>query len=139
MLAKELEDGTDMLKVFCLCLGINKNIVKIDDYPFVENRVKDLEHHVRKGCGGVCQAERDHIKLEMAVPTTKGGLMSVRFKDPLLMVPRDQVQLGKVLGPSESIDKLIDAGKRMAVLFGDPVEGTVVDAHSQRTVGLLDK
>ncbi|KAF9971927.1 hypothetical protein BGZ65_010121, partial [Modicella reniformis] len=53
MLAEELEDGDDVLYVFCLGFGIDLDVIKVDDYPLVESRVEGLEHHIGKYCRGI--------------------------------------------------------------------------------------
>jgi hypothetical protein len=110
VLAEKGKDTADMTKMLGLGFGVYKDIVKIDDHPFVKDGVKDFEHHVGKGGRGVGKTERDDVKLEVTIPTAEGSLMSMWLVDALLVVPRDQVQLGKVLGATETVYQLVNSG-----------------------------
>jgi hypothetical protein len=46
VLAEERQDTADVTKMLGLGLGVNENVVQVNDYPLVEDRIKDLEHHV---------------------------------------------------------------------------------------------
>ena len=110
VLAEKGKNTANMAEVLGLGLGVYENIVKIDDHPLVEDGIENLEHHVGEGGRGVGEAEGDDVELKVSIPTAEGGLMSVWLIDTLLVVPRDQVQLGKVLCTSKAVDHFINSG-----------------------------
>jgi hypothetical protein len=55
------------------------------------------------------------------------------------VVARTKVDLREDLGTSQLIKKDIDSGKRVFVFDGDCIEWSIIYAHSQATIFLLDK
>ena len=65
--------------------------------------------------------------------------MSVILKDTLLVIPREEVELGEVLGTAESVDELVDTREGVPVLLGDAVESSIVHTHAKGAVLLFDE
>jgi hypothetical protein len=91
VLAEEGKDTANMTEMLGFGLGVDENIIKIDDHPLVKDGIENLDHHVGEGSRGVGEAKRDDIKLEMSIPTAEGSFMSMWLIDALLVIPRDQV------------------------------------------------
>jgi hypothetical protein len=89
MLTEKGKDTTNMAEMLGLGLGIDENVVKIDDNPFVEDGVENLEHHVREGCRGVGKAKRNDVEFEVSISTSKCCFMRMWLIDTLLMITRD--------------------------------------------------
>ena len=58
---------------------------------------------------------------------------------PDLMVPRAKIDLGEVLGSLKLIHEFVNSGNGIPVLNGIFVECSIVDAHSQCTILLLNQ
>ena len=56
-----------------------------------------------------------------------------------MMIAHTEVKLGEYLSTFELFKKLIDVGKWVLVLYGLPVQWTVVDTKSVRSILLLDE
>jgi hypothetical protein len=55
------------------------------------------------------------------------------------MIARPEVNLGEYPSSTKLIEQDIDPGKRVLVLNGDLIKGSVVHAHSKCLILLLDK
>ena len=73
----------------------------------------------------------------MTVASAERGLGNVFGRDANLVVAAAQVQLAEVFRSLQAIEELVHQGKRVAVLDGDVVEGTIINAHAHRAILLL--
>ena len=74
MVGQDLQYLSQVLKVVGEGLAINQNIVKEDDYKFLQIRPQGLIHSGLKGSWGVTQAERHHEEFIMPVMRSEGCL-----------------------------------------------------------------
>ncbi|GBG88339.1 hypothetical protein CBR_g46904 [Chara braunii] len=108
LLSKDREDLVEMLKVGLEGGAIDEDIIEVDDDTNFQE-VEENVIHCRLECGGgVCEAEGHHEEFVVPELGTKGGLVGLLLADADLVEATAKVDLGKILGSTESIEKLGD-------------------------------
>ncbi len=77
------------------CLGIDEDVVEVDDDEGVEEGPEDVVHETLEGGRCIGEAKGKHRKFEVAVARPEGGLGDVRLVDAYLMVAGTEVDLGE--------------------------------------------
>ena len=94
-------------------------------------------HEVHEGAGCVGETEGQHEELEVTVACAERGLGHVLWVDANLVVAAAQVDLAEVLRALQTVEQFVDTRQRVAVLDGDVVQRTIVDAHAHGAILLL--
>ena len=74
-------------------ISVNEDVIQIHDNEDVELLSKDLVDIFLEACWCVCQTERHHLVLKVAVSSPKRGLPLVPFADSHSMVGTGEVEL----------------------------------------------
>jgi hypothetical protein len=128
-----------MFGVFFLAFGIDENIIDKDYDEFIELRHEHGVHGVHEVGWGICESERHCQELVKTITSGKSGFRNVARSNLDLVITRTKVNLRDDFGTSQLIKKNIDSRKRVFVFDGDCIERSVIYAHSQATILLLDK
>ncbi|GBG59893.1 hypothetical protein CBR_g66699 [Chara braunii] len=102
------EDRKDLAKVLKVGLeggAEDKNVMKVDDTEF-EEVAEDVVHGRLQGSEGIGESEWHHEELVVPEPRAEGSLVGVLLADTDLVEANVKVNLGKVLGYTETIKEL---------------------------------
>ena len=127
MLPEQLQCQSQMLFMFFLILGINKNVIKEKKNELVQIPIEDTVHKAHKCSWCICGTKWYHSKLIMSIPYPKGFLMNLFILDSHLMVTRPQVNLGKYLCSSHLIKEVINPRKRIFILHTNLFQLSVIN------------
>ena len=106
VLAKAPENFQNEAVVFLEVLGVNKDVVYINDYPYIEYIGKDsLDHGLESG-GSIDYTEVYNRKLEKAVAIVKGCLLLVTFLNIDEVKTALKVDLSELFSASKPILEL---------------------------------
>ena len=122
-----------------LVLGEDEDVVQVrqaGDVQAVMEYPVDVPLEHRRG---VDEPERHHAVLKMAVARPEGHLPLIALLDLDEVVRRPDVELGVHLRADQPVKRLVDQGQRVAVLPGEVVEPSIVDAQPQGAVLFLHK
>lgn len=97
-----------MLLVLLESLGEDEDIVEVDDHEAVEEGTEKVVHEALEGTGCIAEAERHDEALVIAVPCLEGSLVNVFLENLDLVVSALEVDLGKVLGATKSVEEIVD-------------------------------
>ena len=128
-----------MIQVFLNRLGEDEDVVQVDKDECVQLPHKHLIHQTLEGRRRVRNPKRHHNEFEMASMHPERGFWDVIFFHGYLMIARGQVDGGKVFSFSKSVQEVINARQRIAVLDRLFVQSPIVDAHAPSTVLLQNK
>ena len=128
-----------MSGVFRAGVGVDEDVVEVDDAEDVEVLAEGVVHEVLEGCRSVGEAEGHDGVFEVAVAASEGGLPFVSRGDPNEVVRAAEIGFGEEPSLGEAIEGFRDEWERVAVLEGKFVESPVVDAQPEGAVLLLDK
>jgi hypothetical protein len=95
----------------------------------MEERTKDMIHETLKSGGGITETKGHDQELIVALMSVKCRLGDVFLFHTYLVVARMEVKFGKVLSPTEFIQKVIYDGNGEFVLDGKFVEGMKIRTH----------
>ena len=139
MLSEFVKHQSQMLGMILLILGKDQDIIKIYQDEIICVRVEDEVHHARECWRSIDKAERHDSVFIRTIACSKCCLGDIFFTNANLMITHTELKLGEYLGTFELLEKLIDVGKWILVLYCLLVQWTVVDAESFRSILLLDK
>jgi hypothetical protein len=139
MISQTLKDNSEMFGVFFLAFGIDENIIDKDHDEFIELRHEHGVHEVHEVSWGICETKRHYQELIKTITSGESGFRNVTRSNLDSVITRTKVNLREDFGSSQLIKKNIDSGKRVFVFDGDCIERSVIYAHSQDTIFLLDK
>jgi len=100
-------------------LGINEDVVEIDDDPKIEEVHKDVIHEVLEGCGGTGKALGHDTPLIQSISGSEGGFPLIAFHNPDQVIGMLEVDLGVDPSFPRSIKKVRSEGKWVTILLGD--------------------
>uniref|UniRef100_A0A388LW39 Uncharacterized protein n=1 Tax=Chara braunii TaxID=69332 RepID=A0A388LW39_CHABU len=84
----------------------DKDVIKIDNDTDFEEVVEDVVHGRLEGSGGIGESEWHLEELVVPEPKAEGGLVGVLLADTDLVEATAKVNLGKILGFTETIKEL---------------------------------
>ncbi len=90
------------MKLFKI-LSIDQDIVQVYYNKDIKLFSENLIDVVLKADGCVRQAKEHYLVLKVAVSGMKGCLLLITFSNLCLMVNTSEIQLGKLLGPVQTI------------------------------------
>jgi hypothetical protein len=128
-----------MFGVFFLALGIYEDIIDKDHDKFIELHHEHGVHEVHEVGGGISESERHYQEIVKTITSGKSGFRNVARSNLDLVVARTKVDLREDFGTGQLIKKNVDLGKQVFVLDGDCIEWSIIYAHSQATIFLLNK
>ncbi|GBG76646.1 hypothetical protein CBR_g22861 [Chara braunii] len=106
LLSEDREDLAEVLKVGLEGGAEDKDVIKVDNDTDFEEVAKDVVHGGLEGSRGIGESEWHHEELVVPEPRAEGGLVSVLLADTDLVEATTKVDLGKVLGSTETIKEL---------------------------------
>ena len=128
-----------MLFMLFIRLGVDKNIIKINNHELVEVLHEDRIHEPREGSRSICEAKRHDCILVFAIASNESSLGNVLFADFDLVISTSQVQLGEYHSTRKLIKEVIYARKRISVLYGLLIQRPVINYQAISLILLLDK
>ena len=134
-----IQHQSQVLGMIILVLGIDQNVIEIDQDEVICVGVEDEVHHARECWRNVDKAERHDSVFVGTIACSECCLGDVLFANANLMIAHTEVKLGEYLSTFELFEKLIDVGKWILVLYGLLVQWAVVDTKSVCAILLLDK
>ena len=81
MLLESLEYFTDMLGVLFQVLGVDEDVIEIDDHEHVEEIGEDVIHEVLEHCWHICEPKGHHTPFEGSVVGVESGFPFVTLSD----------------------------------------------------------
>lgn len=128
-----------MLGVGGTVVGVDEDVVEVNDAEDVEVLAKGVVHEVLEGCWSVGETEGHDGVLEVAVAAAKGGFPFVSGSDSNEVVRAAQIELGKESSFGKSVEGFGDEREWVTVLESELVEAPIVDAETKGSVLLLDE
>src|SRR6184192_4328173 len=139
VLAEDFEDLADVVDMLLVISAVNEDIINIYNHTDVQQRFQDVLDQRLEGSWGICESEGHDFVLIMTISCAKSHFLDVIFVNADLIVSPTKVNLGEDLCTLKSVNEVIDEGDGKSVLLGDLVEGSIVDAHAQLPILLLDE
>jgi hypothetical protein len=129
----------DVLLVFGEGVGVDEDVVEINDHEFIDEVGENVVHKTLESGGSVRQTKGDHEPFERSIACAESGFPFVAFRDPDQMICVPEVDLCIITRLSRSVKEIGDERKRVPVLFGDLVKGAVVATEAETSVLFLDE
>ena len=112
-------------------LGINKDIIDVDDNELVEVLMEDGVHEPHEGSWGIRETEGHDGILVGTITSNEGHLRNVLLSDLDLMVTWPQIQLGEDGSTAQLIEQIIYPRNRVFVLDRHRIQWPVIDDQSR--------
>ncbi|ESK80622.1 hypothetical protein Moror_9181, partial [Moniliophthora roreri MCA 2997] len=123
------EDFLNMLLVIIHVLGIDKNVVEVDNNTDVQEISEDGIDEALESSRSVGKSLRDDIPLMRAISGPECSFPLITFSNSYKMVCMAKIELGIDFGLTRGIKKVRNEGKRIAILLGDLVKTSKI--HTQ--------
>jgi hypothetical protein len=119
MVPMSLQNNVKMPRMLFCTLGIDQDVVNVDNDKLVQLRHEYGVHQVHEMCRSIGEPKRHNQILIQPVPGGESGLSNVFRADLDLMITRTKVDLGKDFCTGKLIEKNVDAGQWIFVLDSD--------------------
>ena len=103
-------------------VGVDEDVVEVDDDVDVEKVAKDVLHETLESSGGVAEAERHDHHLEESVAGPESGLPFVTLGDTHQVISGTKVDFAIDAGLPRSIEEVGDTREGVLVLSSDFVQ-----------------
>lgn len=128
-----------MLDLLFSRLGINEDVVKVDNYEFVEILHEYVVHKMGESWRSIRDTKRHHRVFIESIAGFESCFGDIFLPNPDLMLSHPQIQLGENFGGVQLFEKIIDLRQMIFVFDGLFVERTIVHTKSVSTIFLLYK
>ncbi|KXN84319.1 hypothetical protein AN958_12756 [Leucoagaricus sp. SymC.cos] len=118
---------------------IDEDIVKIDSNADIKEVREDVVHEMLESSRSISETKRHYQPFEGTIAGPKSSFPLIAFIDMDKIVGMLQVYLGVQAGFAGSIQEIRNKREWVAILFGNVVETTEIDAKMQGTVFFLNK
>jgi hypothetical protein len=132
--SQNFKDLSQMLQMLVLRRTVHQYVIKINNHKMTNEGTKNLIHQGHECARCIRQPERHHLPFVEAISSFEGGLPFISGSDPDLMIPTPQVNLGKDCCSMQLVNQIIKSRYWKAVLDGNFVNGSAVNAHPPCTV-----
>ena len=139
MLSEFVKHQSQMLGMILLILGKDQDIIEIHQDEIICVRVEYEVHHARERWRSVDKAERHDSIFIRTIACSECCLGDVFSTNANLMIAHTEVKLGEYVGTFKLLEKLIDVGKWVLVLYGLLVQWAVVDTKLVHAILLHNK
>ena len=131
VISESSEYFADMFPMVDEIVGVDQNVVQIDENAYVQEIREDVVHETLKSGGGIGKSERHNAPLKRAIASAKCGFPFVTFSNPDKVVGMPEIDLCKVTCLLWTVKEVGDAGERISVFLRDLVQATEIDAKSE--------
>jgi hypothetical protein len=115
-------------------IGVDEDVVQIYYDVDVQQVGKNSVQEALEGSRSIGKTLRYDPEVVGAIASAKGGFIFIASSDPEKMVSVFEIKFSIDTCLSRGIEKVRDQQKQIAVLLGDAVKPTVVEAQPERTV-----
>ena len=136
------EPAKDFFNVFPMTVGVvgeDEDVIEVDNDADVQEVLEDVVHEPLKCGRGVGESERHHEPFEGSVSCLERGLPLIALRDTYQVIRMTEVDLSVDTSFARGMEEVRNEQQEILVLFGDPVEGAVIDAETKRTILFFDK
>ena len=120
-------------------VGVDEDIVEVDDDGVVEEILEDVVHEALESRRGIGKPFGDDQPLEGTIAGAKGRFPLVTFSYADQMVRVAEVDLRVVASLAWALEEIGDERKRVVILLREAVKGAEVDTKSEGAIFLLDE
>jgi hypothetical protein len=117
-------------------VGINKNIVQINQHKSVDIRTQNRIHHRLKGSRSIGKTEWHNKKFILAVPSIKRCFWDIYVGNSDLPISRQQIQDSTMCSLSHLINTVLNSRQRICILDCLQVQGPIINTHPPFSRGL---
>ena len=121
----------DMLTVLSNVVGVDQDVIQIDEDAYIEHVGEDVVYEVLKSCQCISQTKGHNTPFERAVAGAKGSFPFITFMDSNEVVGMLQVNFGIHGGLSQAVEEAKDTQKWISVFLGDFIECSKVGAETE--------
>ena len=133
------EDFPDMLLMISDVIGVDENVVEIDDHTNIEHVGKDVVHKMLECGRGVGETFRNDEPFIGAVPSPECCFPLITFRYADKMISGPEIDFGVDAGFPRCVKEIGGQGKWIPVLLRDPIQGTVIYTEAEGTIFLFDE
>src|SRR6184192_4358286 len=119
--------------------AIDQDIIDVYDHTDVQQRFQDVLDQYLEGSWSIRESEGHDFVLIVTISCAKGCFLDVIFVNADLIVSPMKVDFGKNLCTLKSVNEVVNEGDGKSVFLGDLVQGSIVNAHAQLPILLLDE
>jgi len=128
-----------MLYMFFFNVRVYQDNINEDHHKLVQYGHEDRIQEIHKVCQCISKTKGHDEILIQPIPRRESHFRYILRTDLDLMVPRPQINLGEYLSLGQLIKQDINVRKRILILDGYRILGTIVDTHAQGLIFLLHK
>jgi len=129
----------DMGFVLGNVVGVDEDVVQVDDDYDVDHIHEDVIHESLESCWCISKPFRHYQPLEGTITGSECSLPFVSSRNPDKMIRVPEVDFGVDSCFSGSVQEVGNERKWISVLLGNSVEASEVDAKSERAVFFPDE
>src|SRR3981189_2480293 len=113
--------------VFCQRVRVDQKVIQVDDQEFVKEVSEDIVHVMLEGPWRTAQFKRHYNIFVQTVTTSKRCLPFFSSGHTQPVIPVAYIEFSEVLCTTNTIQHLVNQGKRVTILGSDFVEASIVD------------
>ena len=118
-----------MLLVGFHVLRVDEDVIKVHDNTDVQHVGKDGVDKSLECCGSISETEGNYQPFIRPIVGVESCFPLVSGRNPDKMVCMLEIYLGVGFGPAGGVQKVRDQGKWVAILFGNFIEASEVNAE----------
>ena len=128
-----------MFLVLGKIVRVDEDIVQINSNTNIKKILENIIHEALESGGSVGKAEGHDKPFKGAIAGPEGSLPFVSSGDPDKVVGVTEINLGVDTSFTGRVEKVGNEREWIAILFGDPIQTSEIDAEAERPILLFDK
>jgi hypothetical protein len=127
MVSKSLQNNSEMLHMLFFTLRMDQDVINEDHEKLVQLRREHGVHQVHEMCRSIGESKWQNQILIQPVPGRESSLRDIFQTNLDLMITWMDINLGKDSYTDKLIKDNVDARQWVLVLYGDGIQGSVVN------------
>jgi hypothetical protein len=91
-------------------VGVDENIIEVNNNAYIEEVTKQVVHEGLERCWGIREVKRHDVELEMSIPGSRSGFVTIVGGYHDLVIAAGEVDFGENHCLVKSIKNFVDSG-----------------------------
>ena len=137
--SESTENFADMLPVLLRIIGVDEDIVQVDDNRLIEQVLEDVVHETLESSRCVSKTFGDNQPFKRAITSPESCFPLVSLRNPDQMVRMAEIDLRVNPSFTGTVEEVGNERKWVVVFLGDAIESPEIHTEAQRSILLLDE
>ena len=125
------EDLTDMFLMICWVVGINEDVVQVNDHANIQEITEDVIHEMLESCESIGKSEGHNEPFKRTIAGAESGFPFITVPNTDKVIGMSEINGGVDMGFTHSGKEVRNEQKGISILFGYFIEASEIYAEAE--------